>query len=442
MPVPQNADLMISARWVVPVEPAGSVLEQHAVIVRDGRILALAPSAEARKSYACAQAVDLPFHVLVPGLINLHTHAAMTLMRGLADDLPLMQWLNQHIWPAESKHVSPDFVYDGTLLACAEMLRGGVTCFNDMYFYPEDAARAVLDAGMRAAIGMICIEFPTAYATDAQDYLRKGLAARDRFRGEALLSFCLAPHAPYTVSDRSFEQILTYAAELEVPIHLHLHETQDEIRESLSRYGTRPLERLHRLGLLGPGLIAVHAVHLLEQEVDLLAAQSASVAHCPSSNLKLASGIAPLARFVERGLNTGLGTDGAASNNRLDLFEEMRIAALLAKAQSGRADSVPAETALHMATLGAARALGLEQGIGSIVPGKAADLCAVNLDTAALSPVYHPVSHLVYAAGREDVSHVWIAGRPLVEDGRLTALDQAQLRAKARAWQARIAEQS
>jgi 5-methylthioadenosine/S-adenosylhomocysteine deaminase len=439
---PQTADLIITARWVVPVEPAGSVLDHHAVVVRDGGIVALMPAEDARKTYVSSATVDLPFHVLVPGLINLHTHAAMTLMRGLADDLPLMQWLNEHIWPAESKHVSPEFVYDGTLLACAEMLRGGVTCFNDMYFYPEQAARAALDAGMRAAIGMICIEFPTAYASDAQDYLRKGLAARDRFRGEPSLSFCLAPHAPYTVSDRSFEQILTYAGELEVPIHMHLHETQDEIRESLSRFGVRPLERIHRLGLLGPGLIAVHAVHLSEQEIDLLAAQGASVAHCPSSNLKLASGLAPVARFVERGLNTGLGTDGAASNNRLDLFEEMRIAALLAKAISGRANSVPAETALHMATLGAARALGLDQRIGSIAPGKLADLCAVNLDATSLSPVYHPVSHLVYAAGREDVSHVWVAGQLLVEQGCLTALDPGLLRVKARAWQTRISEQA
>jgi 5-methylthioadenosine/S-adenosylhomocysteine deaminase len=267
-------------------------------------VVALLPSDQASKAYAAAARVDLPFHVLVPGLINLHTHAAMTLMRGLADDLPLMEWLNQHIWPAEGKHVSPEFVYDGTLLACAEMLCGGVTCFNDMYFYPEQAARAALDAGMRAAIGMICIEFPTSYAADAQDYLRKGLAARDRYRGEPLLSFCLAPHAPYTVSDRSFEQIVTYSGELEVPIHMHLHETQDEIRESLTRFGVRPVERLRRLGLLGPALIAVHAVHLSEEEIDLLAAQGASVAHCPSSNLKLASGVAPLARFVERGLNT------------------------------------------------------------------------------------------------------------------------------------------
>jgi 5-methylthioadenosine/S-adenosylhomocysteine deaminase len=439
---PQTADLIITARWVVPVDPEGAVLERHAVVVSDGRIVALLPSDQASKAYAAASTLDLPFHVLVPGLINLHTHAAMTLMRGLADDLPLMEWLNQHVWPAEGKHVSPEFVYDGTLLACAEMLRGGVTCFNDMYFYPEQAARAALDAGMRAAIGMICIEFPTSYATDAQDYLRKGLAARDRFRGEPLLSFCLAPHAPYTVSDRSFEQIVTYSGELEVAVHMHLHETQDEIRESLTRFGVRPIERLRRLGLLGPTLIAVHAVHLSEEEIDLLAGQGASVAHCPSSNLKLASGMAPVARFVERGLNTGLGTDGAASNNRLDLFEEMRIAALLAKATSGRANSVPAATALHMATLGAAQALGLDRHIGSIAPGKIADLCAVSLDATGLSPVYHPLSHLVYAAGREDVSHVWVAGRMVVDEGRLTGLDEGELRAKARAWQARIAEQS
>jgi len=439
---PQSADLIITARWVVPVDPPASVLDRHAVVVNNGRIVALTASEHVGKLYSAKATVDLPFHVLVPGLINLHTHAAMTLMRGLADDLPLMEWLNQHIWPAEGRYVSPEFVYDGTLLACAEMLRGGVTCFNDMYFYPEQAARAALDAGMRAAIGMICIEFPTSYATDAQDYLRKGLAARDRYRGEPLLSFCLAPHAPYTVSDRSFELILTYAGELEVPIHMHLHETQDEIRESLSRFGVRPVERLRRLGLLGPALIAVHAVHLSEEEIDLLAAQGASAAHCPSSNLKLASGMAPVARFVERGLNTGLGTDGAASNNRLDLFEEMRIAALLAKAISGRANSVPAVAALHMATLGAARALGLDQDIGSIAPGKLADLCAVNLDATGLSPVYHPLSHLVYAAGREDVSHVWVAGNLVVDQGRLTGLDSGELRAKARAWQTRIADLS
>jgi 5-methylthioadenosine/S-adenosylhomocysteine deaminase len=437
-----SADLLIDARWIIPVAPDARVLEHHAVVVTNGRIVDLLPATEARKRYTPKQSIALESHVLMPGLINLHTHAAMTLMRGLADDLPLMEWLNQHIWPAEARHVSPEFVYDGTLLACAEMLKGGITCFNDMYFYPEETARAALDAGMRATVGMICIEFPTRYASDAQDYLRKGLATRDRYLGEPLLSFCLAPHAPYTVSDRSLEQILTYANELDLPIHIHLHETEDEIKQSLTRFGMRPVERLRRLGLICPNLIAVHAVHLDHAEIDLLAHHGASVAHCPSSNLKLASGIAPLARFVERNLNAGLGTDGAASNNRLDLLEEMRLAALLAKAESQKANSVPAHTALHMATLGAARAMGLADRIGSIEVGKLADLCAIDLGSLALTPVYHPASHLVYAAGRSDVSHVWVEGRMKVDQGRLIGIDEERLRANARAWQLRAAEQA
>jgi len=437
-----SADLLIDARWIIPVAPSEFVLDYHAVVVTDGRIVGLLPATEARKRYTPKQSIALESHVLIPGLINLHTHAAMALMRGLADDLPLMEWLNQHIWPAEARHVSPEFVYDGTLLACAEMLKGGITCFNDMYFYPEEVARAALDAGMRATVGMICIEFPTRYASDAQDYLRKGLATRDRYLGEALLSFCLAPHVPYTVSDRSLEQILTYANELDLPIHIHLHETEDEIKESLTRFGMRPVERLRRLGLICPNLVAVHAVHLDHAEIDLLAHHGASVAHCPSSNLKLASGIAPLARFVERNLNTGLGTDGAASNNRLDLLEEMRLAALLAKAESQRANSVPAHAALHMATLGAARAMGLADRIGSIEVGKLADLCAIDLGGLALTPVYHPASHLVYAASRSDVSHVWVEGRMRVDQGRLIGIDEERLRANARAWQLRVAEQA
>jgi len=435
-------ELLIDARWIIPIAPADQVLEHCAVVVDGGRIVDLLPQTEARRKYTARQSIELASHVLMPGLINLHTHAAMTLMRGLADDLPLMEWLNQHIWPAEAKHVTPEFVYDGTLLACAEMLKGGVTCFNDMYFYPEESARAALECGMRAAVGIICIEFPTRYAADAQDYLRKGLAARDRYMSEPLLSFCLAPHAPYTVNDRSLEQIVTYANELDLPIHTHLHETEDEIRESLARFGVRPVERLQRLGLICSNLIAVHAVHLNNEEIDLLAHHGASVAHCPSSNLKLASGIAPLSRFAERNLNVGLGTDGAASNNRLDLLEEMRLAALLAKATSKRANSVPAQTALHMATLGAARALGLDRRIGSIEIGKLADLCAIDLGGLALTPVYHPASHVVYTAGHSDVSHVWIEGRLKVDQGRLTDIDEERLRANARAWQLRVAEQA
>jgi len=433
-----TADLVINARYVVPVEPAGQVLEHHSVVVKDGRILDLLPTGDAQQRYVVPARVDLDTHALIPGLVNLHTHAAMSLMRGLADDLPLMEWLNDHIWPAEAKHVSNEFVYDGTLLACAEMIRGGITCFSDMYFFPEQTARAALAAGMRAAIGLICIEFPTAYASDAQDYLRKGLAVRDEFKSRDTLSFCMAPHAPYTVSDRSFEQIIIYAEELQTPVHVHVHETLDEIRESQTRFGMRPIERLRRLGLLSPGLIAVHAVHLLPEEIAVLRETGSHVAHCPSSNLKLASGIAPVAALIEAGVNVGVGTDGAASNNRLDLFEEMRTAALLAKAASGRPTSVPAEQALAMATLAPARALGLDAQIGSIVPGKAADLTAVNLGDLELSPCYHPISHLVYAAGREHVTHVWRAGNLLLDNRRLITLDPNELSAKATFWQKKI----
>jgi 5-methylthioadenosine/S-adenosylhomocysteine deaminase len=439
---PATADRIISARYVIPVEPPGQVLEHHAVVVRDGRILALLPAEQARRAYAASADTELATHALIPGLINLHTHACMALMRGLADDLPLMEWLTRHIWPAEGQHVSAEFVYEGTLLACAEMIRGGVTCFNDMYFFPEQAGRAALAAGMRAALGIICLEFPTAYAADAQDYLHKGLAVRDALKHEPLLSFCMAPHAPYTVSDRSFEQIVTYADELQIPIHVHLHETQDEIRESQTRFGVRPFERMQRLGLLGPGLIAVHAVHLEPHEIALLRQTGSHVAHCPSSNLKLASGIAPVTALLDAGVNIGLGTDGAASNNRLDLFEEMRLAALLAKGAAGRPTAVPAHQALAMATLGAARALGLDPELGSITPGKRADLTAVNLAGLELSPCYHPASHLVYAAGREHVSHVWVGGRTLLDDGRLTTLDAGELAAKAAYWQARITPQA
>ncbi len=442
MTTPQAVDQIICARWIVPVEPANQVLERHCVVVRDGVIVDLLSIDRAREQYSAKEFVDLSSHALIPGLVNLHTHAAMTLMRGLADDLPLMRWLNEHIWPAEAKHVSEQFVYDGTLIACAEMIKGGITCFNDMYLFPAAAAQAVLESGMRAALGLICIEFPTRYATDAQDYLRKGLAVRDQFRHEPTLSYALAPHAPYTVSDRSFQQILVYADELELPIHLHLHETEDEIRQSLEHFGVRPVERLHRLGLVRRNLVAVHAVHLDDSEIELLALHGASAAHCPSSNLKLASGIAPVSRFLEAGLNTGLGTDGAASNNCLDLFEEMRLAALLAKASTGRADSVPAHAALHMATLGGARAIGLDSRIGSITIGKAADLCAVDFASIAMSPVYHPISHLVYAAGRSDVSDVWVNGRRLLRQGALTQQDEHELHIKAATWQTRMAEQS
>lgn len=437
---PIKIDTLLEARWIIPVEPPGAVLTNHAIAVDQGVIQAILPNAEAQFQFAPNERIVLDNHTLIPGLVNLHTHAAMSLMRGMADDLPLMEWLNKYIWPAEVRHVDTGFVFDGTRLACAEMLRGGITCFNDMYFFPEASVQAVLASGMRATIGMIVIDFPTAYASDADDYLEKGLALRDNYGYHPLLSFCFAPHAPYTVSDQVFASVLTYAEQLDLPIHIHLHETHDEIRTSLETNGVRPIERLHELGLLGPNLIAVHMVHLTSEEIGLIARQGCAVAHCPSSNLKLANGFAPIAALLGKGVNVGLGTDGAASNNRLDMFEEMRLAALLAKGHSGRADVLPAYQALQMATLNGARALGLDALIGSLIVGKAADITAVDFSSIELAPCYDPISHLVYAAGREHVSHVWVDGKMLLNDGELTTLNEAELLLRSEYWRARMAE--
>ncbi|MFZ4535791.1 TRZ/ATZ family hydrolase [Propionivibrio sp.] len=431
-------DLLIEARWIIPVEPTNVVLEDHAVAVDKGRIVAILQQNEAGARFSPRQVKRLPHHVLIPGLVNLHTHAAMTLLRGLGDDLPLMEWLQKHIWPAEEKHVSAQFVHDGTLLACAEMLRGGTTCFNDMYFYPKAAAEAALASGMRASIGLITLDFPTPYAADADDYLAKGLATRDELRDEPLLSFCLAPHAPYTVSDRNFAKALTLAEQCDLPIHLHLHETTQELDDSMRMFGVRPVERLRRLGLLSPGLIAAHGTHLDANEITLLAQHGCSIAHCPSSNLKLASGIAPIAALTRNGVNVGIGTDGAASNNRLDIFQEMRLAALLAKGSSGQTSVIGAHQALRMATLGGAQALGLDAAIGSIANGKAADLCAVNINDIGLTPCYDPASLLVYSAGREHVSDVWVAGRIRVADGCLLETNEIELINLAALWQNQI----
>ncbi|MDR2614283.1 MAG: TRZ/ATZ family hydrolase [Candidatus Accumulibacter sp.] len=436
--MPDSIDLLIEAKWIVPVEPADAVLENHAVAVDKGRIVAVLQQTEGKFRFAPREIRELHDHVLIPGLVNLHTHAAMVLLKGLADDLPLDVWLRDHIWPAEAKHVSPQFVHDGTLLACAEMLRGGITCFNDMYFFPRAAVEAALALGIRAVIGLIALDFPTAYATDADDYLAKGMAVRDEFRDTPLLRFCLAPHAPYTVNDRNFGKVLTFAEQCDIPLHLHIHETRKEIEESLKLFGVRPIERLRRLGVLGPGLIGAHAVHLEDHEMQLLARHGCSVAHCPSSNLKLASGIAPIVAMAHRGINIGLGTDGAASNNRLDILQELRLASLLAKGASGRAEAFGAHRALRLATLDGARALGLDGEIGSLEVGKSADLCALKVDDSLLSPCYDPLSLLAYSAGREHVSDVWVAGKACVSNGALLHYSTIELKNLAALWQNRI----
>ena len=430
-------DLVIEARWVATVNPE-NVLKNHAVAVHGGRILAVLPISQSRVRYRATRRVTLDEHILIPGLVNLHTHAAMSLMRGMADDLPLMEWLQNHIWPAEAAHASAQFVLDGTRLACAEMLKGGITCFNDMYFYPDAAASAAAEFGMRAVLGITALEFPTGYASDADDYLNKGLAVREAWLDRPLTHFCLAPHAPYTVSDNSFRRILTLSEQLNLPIHCHLHETRQELEDSQRQHGMTPIRRLHQLGLLGPELIGVHGVHFSDDELALLADTGTSIAHCPTSNMKLASGFAPVARMRQLGINVGLGTDGAASNNRLDLFAEMKLAALLAKGSTGDAAALPAHDVLRMATLAGAQALGLADEIGSLTAGKSADICAVHLGALESRPCYDPVSHLVHVCGRESVSHVWVAGKCCVDNKTLPSQPLNDLETAIALWQNKL----
>lgn len=432
-------DTLLCARWVVPVTGSERILENHAVAVHHGQIEAVLPIDEARATYSPAETVELGTHVLLPGLINTHTHAAMNLMRGIANDMPLMPWLAEHIWPIEGEFMSPEFVADGTDLAMVEMLRCGTTCFNDMYFFPDVVADRVERAGMRAAVGMIVIDFPTVWAANAAEYLEKGLALRDAWRGHARISTLFAPHAPYTVSDEPLAKIRTYADEMDLRVHMHVHETAFEVEDAVAKHGERPLARLARMGLLTPNFLAVHMTQLTDEEIALCAASGVQVLHSPESNLKLASGLCPVQRLVDAGVNVALGTDGAASNNDLDMIGEMRTAAFIGKVAASDAAAVSADTVLAMATINGARALGLEDITGSITPGKVADLCALDLEAPETAPMFDPIAAVVYNASREQVTDTWVAGRRLMADRELTTLDQANTLARAARWQTQLA---
>jgi 5-methylthioadenosine/S-adenosylhomocysteine deaminase len=434
-----QTELLIKARWIAPVDPPG-LLPDHALAVTDGRIAAVLPTAEAERSIEARRTVELPTHLLIPGMVNAHTHAAMTLLRGYADDLPLDVWLRRYIWPAEARWISADYVRDGTLAASAEMLAGGTTTFADMYFFPEAAIEAALTLGQRIVSGIIVIGFPSSYATDAQQYLDKGLAINDRYRAHPLVSFMFAPHAPYTVDEPTLEKIASYVGEIGLPLQIHLHETAQEVRDSIAQHGARPLAHLLKLGLLGPGFSAVHMTQVENEDIELLARHQASVIHCPESNLKLANGFCPIKRLQDAGVNIALGTDSAASNNDLDLIGEMRSAALLAKGVANDPTALSAPAALHAATLGGARALGQDAHIGSLTPGKWADLAAVNFEATRLHPIHDPLSQLVYACTSDNVSDVWVAGKRRVRNGSVAGLDENALRTRLDTWGTRIRE--
>jgi len=437
--IPDACDLLIEAGFVVPVVPHGVVLEDHAVAVTGGRIVAILPVREARTRFAPRETVSRPDAALIPGLVNAHTHNPMTLLRGVADDLPLKVWLQEHIWPIEGAVIGPDFVADGITLAIAEMLRGGTTCVNENYFFPDVQAATYKRYGFRARVGLPVIDFPTAWATSDDEYFDKAGEVHDQWRDDALIATAFAPHAPYTVNDANFERVRMLSDQLDVPVHLHLHETAQEVEQSIEKHGQRPIARLDRLGLVNDRLIAIHMTQLTDAEIHLCAERGVSVVHCPESNLKLASGFCPACALERAGVTLAVGTDGCASNNDLDMFSETRTAALLAKAVAQDAAALDAFSALRAATLGGAKAIGFDDRIGSIEPGKAADLVCVDLSALETQPLHHVVSQLIYATGRQQVSDVWIAGRPKLLQRTLVDIDIDGVIANARQWRERIA---
>jgi len=438
----QSIDTLLHGRWVVTVSDtaASTALENHSIAIHEERIIDILPTELASTKYQAQTEHSYSSQVLMPGLINSHTHAAMNLFRGLADDLSLMDWLKNHIWPAEAQFVNEMFVQHGTELAVAEMLRGGTTCFNDMYFFPDVTARVAAEAGIRACIGMIVIDFPTVWANNTEEYIDKGLSVRDHFKGNELITTAFAPHAPYTVSDEPLQKIATLANELDLNIHMHIHETPQEIDAAVKATGKRPLQRLDELNLLSPALMAVHMTQLSAEEIERIALTGTQVIHCPESNMKLASGICPITQLHQAGVNTALATDSASSNNDLDMFSEMQSAALLAKVSTQDATALPAYQALEMATINGARALGLEDLTGSLEIGKSADIIAVDFDTIETSPVYDVISHLVYCCSREQVTDVWVAGKHLLNQRQLTSLDERQIKLQAKEISERIAK--
>ncbi len=440
MTAPQRTpvDCIIHARWIIPVQPSASVLANHALVVKDGLIVDLLASDAAEARYKTRKRHRLDSHALIPGLINTHGHAAMTLFRGLADDLDLMTWLNNHIWPAEQRWVSDDFVTTGTELAIAEMLLSGTTCFSDMYFYPSSVARVAHRHKIRAHIFFPVLEFPSNWAADADEYFNKGLKVFNEYRSHETIQIGIGLHAPYTVSNASLQRARILADELDCNIQMHLHETAQEITDSMRDHGRRPLQRLDELDLLSPHMQCVHMTQVNPDEIELLRQNGCHVIHCPESNLKLASGFCPVTQYTDAGINVALGTDGAASNNDLDMLGELKTAALLAKGVAQDPTALTAHEALRMATINGAKALGIDAITGSLEAGKAADVVAVDLSELAHQPVYDPASHLVYTSSGRNVSHVWVNGKILVKDRKLLNFDSAGLAQKVEGWRVKI----
>jgi 5-methylthioadenosine/S-adenosylhomocysteine deaminase len=437
----EHVDTLITARWIIPIEPSGVVLERHALAIRQGRIVAIEPEQEALLRFSARERIERPQHALIPGLVNAHTHAAMTLLRGAAEGSSLGRWLTVQIEPLERRWMDAEYVRDGTELAIADMLTSGTTCFGDVHQFPEVVAQVASAARIRASVGLPVMDAPTLWSGSADECFEKGLNLHDEYRSDPLITTAFAPSSPSSLSDATLMRVRRGADELEMPIIMNVNES----RSDAASPSERTIARLDRLGFLSPLLAAVHLVHADEDELDAAAQGGIHVIHCPQSNLKLGNGIAPIPSMMTRGMNIALGTNGAASNNDLSLLDEMRTAALLASGSSRHLEASVSLTAhdwLRAATMGSARALGLGECIGSLEPGKWADVCCVDLARAHTQPVYDPAAHLVYAVSRDQVSDVWVAGRALVSAGILVHLDIADILDRARRWQERIASTS
>jgi 5-methylthioadenosine/S-adenosylhomocysteine deaminase len=434
----EPVDTLVCARWVLPVEPDGTVLENHAVAVHAGRIVAVLPVDAARARFAPAELVLRPHHALLPGLVNAHTHAAMTLLRGRAENLPQAEWSRDVIAPIEQRWVDPEYVRDGTELAIAEMVRGGVTCFGDMQLWPEVVARTSADLHMRVSIGLVVEQAASRWAGDPDEYIEKGMALRDDYRGDPLVATHFALGPAHELDDTTLLRVRRLADELEIPTALPVHESASEVDASIARHGARPLDRLARLGMATPLLVAVHGAQLVPADIDTLANAGAAVVHCPEANLKLGSGVCPAAELLGRGVRVALGTDAPASNNDLDVLSEMRTAGLLAAGVGARPGALVASDLLRMATLEGARALGLGESTGSLLAGKWADMCCVDLLTPGSWPVHDAATTLVYACSSRQVTDTWVAGRQVLAAGSLRYIDEAALFERAETWRLRI----
>ncbi len=434
----RQVSLVVIGGTVVTMDGSRRVIADGGVAVDGPDIIAVDGAEAIARQFRGTETIDAAGHVVLPGLVNTHTHAPMALYRGLADDLALMEWLTKYIFPAEAKTVSPEFVRAGTRLAVLEMIQSGTTTYADMYYFEEEIARTTKAAGLRGVLGQTIIQFPVADAKTPAEALARAEAFIEEFKGDPLIIPAVAPHAVYTLD----AQTLTAARDLSrrhgVPTLIHLAETADELKAAQERFTATPVAYLDRLGFLGAGVLAAHGVWVSEPDIALLRRRGVGVSHNPESNMKLASGTAPVTDYVRAGVPIGLGTDGAASNNDLDMFEAMRVASLLQKVRTGDPRALGAAASLEMATIGGARALGLASQIGSLEPGKRADLIVVSMSAARQTPMYDPVSHLVYTTRGDDVRTTIVNGRVLMRDRKVLSLDEAAVLAEARAWAPKV----